>query len=84
MANNNVNLQAAKDMKDDESYTTFESIVEVPSHYSHHFKGKVVLCNCDNPFETNFCKFFLNNFNVLGLSRLICTSCQGSNVIAIQ
>lgn len=84
MGNNNINLQAAKNLKDDEFYTTYESIVEELSHYKHHFKGKVVLCNCDDPFESNFSKYFLKNFNVLGLSRLICTSYKGSKVIGTQ
>ena len=80
----NTNLQAAKNLKDDEFYTTYESIVEELSHYTSHFKGKVILCNCDDPYESNFCKFFLRNFNVLGLKRLICTSYLGSKVIATQ
>ena len=79
MANNNI-LQAAKNLKDDEFYTTYESIEEELSHYYKHFKNKVVLCNCDDPFESNFCKFFLKNFNVLGLKRLICTSYYNSKI----
>lgn len=39
-----------------------------------HFRGKVVLCNCDDPFKSNFCRYFVRNFNKLGLKRLICTS----------
>ena len=84
MANNNINLQAAKDLKDDEFYTTYESIDEELSHYFPHFKNKTVFCNCDDPFESNFCKFFLKHFNFLGLKRLICTSYRGSKVIATQ
>ena len=84
MANNNINLQAAKDLKDDEFYTTYESIVEEITHYTHHFKDKTVLCNCDDPYESNFCKYFLKNFNLLGLRRLICTSYIESKVIATQ
>lgn len=84
MANNNVNLQAAKDLKDDEFYTTYESIEEELSHYIPHFKDKTVFCNCDDPFESNFCKYFLKHFNFLGLKRLICTSYRGSKVIATQ
>ena len=80
----NTNLQAAKNLKDDEFYTTYESIVEELSHYAHHFKNKTVLCNCDDPYESNFCKYFLRNFNKLGLSRLICTSYCTSKVIATQ
>lgn len=84
MANNNVNLQAAKNVKDDEFYTTYESIDKELSHYTKHFQGKTVLCNCDDPFESNFCKYFLKNFNYLGLKRLICTSYRGSKVLATQ
>ena len=84
MGNNNVNLQSAKNLKDDEFYTTYESIVEELSHYTLHFNGKTVLCNCDDPYESNFCKYFLRNFNRLGLSRLICTSYSASKVIATQ
>lgn len=84
MANNNINLQTAKDLKDDEFYTTYESIVEELSHYVPHFKNKTVFCNCDDPFESNFCKFFLKHFNKLGLRRLICTSYKGSKVISTK
>ena len=79
MANNNSNLHAAKGLKDDEFYTTYECIAEELSHYYKHFKGKTVLCNCDDPFESNFCKFFLRHFNVLELERLICTSYEEIN-----
>lgn len=54
------------------------------NHYEQHFKGKTVLCNCDDPFESNFCKFFLRNFNYLGLKRLICTSYSTSPVVGQQ
>lgn len=74
MSNNNTNLQNAKNIKDDEFYTTYETIESELKHYTNHFKDKVVLCNCDDPFESNFCKYFLRNFNRLGLKRLICTS----------
>ena len=69
MGNNNVNLQSAKNLKDDEFYTTYESIVEELSHYAHHFRGKTVLCNCDAPYESNFCKYFGNIFSLVNTSR---------------
>ena len=50
-------------------------------HYRKHFKGKTVLCNCDDPFESNFFKYFAMNFNYLGLKKLIATCYQGSPVI---
>lgn len=74
MGNNNSNLQTAKNIKDDEFYTTYEAIEKELQHYLKHFRGKVVLCNCDDPFKSNFCRYFVRNFNKLGLKRLICTS----------
>ena len=50
-------------------------------HYRKHFKGKTVLCNCDDPFESNFFKYFSMNFNYLGLKKLIATCYQGSPVL---
>lgn len=84
MGNNNANLQAAKNIKDDEWYTTYDTIEKELLHYEQHFKNQVVLCNCDDPFESNFCKYFLKNFNKLGLKRLICTSYEESKVVATQ
>lgn len=84
MANKNSNLQKAKNTKDDEFYTTYETIESEITHYTSHFLGKTVLCNCDDPFESNFCKYFLKNFNVLGLQRLICTSYSASAVAGTQ
>ena len=84
MGNNNVNLQMAKNSKDDEFYTTYETIQKEVAHYEKHFRDKIVLCNCDDPFESNFCRFFLRNFNRLGLKRLICTSYASSQMSATQ
>lgn len=84
MANKNSNLQLAKNTKDDEFYTTYETIESEIAHYVPHFAGKTVLCNCDDPFESNFCKYFLMNFNRLGLKRLICTSYSASPVACTQ
>lgn len=58
----------------DEWYTTYETIAEELSHYKNQFIDKVVLCNCDDPFESNFCYYFLRHFNQLKLKKLICTS----------
>lgn len=68
----------------DEWYTTYETIAEELEHYKRQFKGKVVLCNCDDPFESNFCYYFLKNFNVLQLKKLICTSYSGSKIDQIK
>lgn len=80
----NGNLHNAKEKKNDEFYTQYEDIQKELNHYEKHFKGKTVLCNCDDPFESNFAKFFLRNFNYLGLKRLICTSYSGSPFAGTQ
>ncbi|MCD8255145.1 MAG: adenine-specific methyltransferase EcoRI family protein, partial [Oscillospiraceae bacterium] len=80
----NESLHKAKDAKKDEFYTQYEDIQAELNHYEKHFQGKTVFCNCDDPFESNFCKFFLRNFNYLGLKRLICTSYSASPVIGRQ
>lgn len=74
----------AKQNKEDEFYTTFEAIQKELNNYTKHFKNKTVLCNCDDPYESNFCYFFLKNFNYLGLKRLIATSYASSPVIGKQ
>lgn len=68
----------------DEWYTTYETIAEELAHYEKHFQGRVVLCNCDDPFESNFCYYFLRNFNKLRLKKLICTSYGGSKIDTIR
>lgn len=73
MANNNTVLGAAKTAKKDEFYTQLTDIEKEIRHYKKHFKDKVVLCNCDDPFESNFFKYFVLNFNKLGLKKLIAT-----------
>lgn len=73
MANNNTVLGAAKIAKKDEFYTQLTDIEKEVRHYKKHFKDKVVLCNCDDPFESNFFKYFVLNFNKLGLRKLIAT-----------
>lgn len=80
----NKKLSNAKTGKKDEFYTRYEDIQAELNHYEKHFEGKTVLCNCDDPYESNFCKFFLRNFNYLKLKRLICTSYVSSPVIGTQ
>ena len=80
----NANLHKAKSLKSDEFYTQYEDIQLELNHYEKHFEGKSVLCNCDDPFESNFCKFFLRNFNYLKLKRLICTSYSTSPIAGTQ
>ena len=79
MGNNQ--LSAAKKAKNDEFYTRMTDIEHELVHYRDHFKGKVVLCNCDDPFESNFFKYFALNFNPLGLKKLIAT-CYSDSPIA--
>lgn len=73
MANKNTALGMAKTAKKDEFYTQLTDIEKEVRHYKKHFKDKVVLCNCDDPFESNFFKYFVLNFNKLGLKKLIAT-----------
>lgn len=68
----------------DEWYTTYDTIAEELSHYKDQFRDKVVLCNCDDPYESNFCYYFLKHFNQLYLKKLICTSYAGSKIKQIQ
>ena len=67
----NANLSAAKAAKNDEFYTELPEIQAELKHYKDKFAGKTVFCNCDDPFESNFVKYFLMNFNGLGLKELI-------------
>jgi len=76
----NKNLNAAKTAKKDEFYTQLSDIERELQHYWPHFRGKVVLCNCDDPYESNFFKYFALRFNQLGLKKLICTCYNGSPV----
>ena len=74
------NLSAAKTAKKDEFYTQLTDIERELQHYWQHFRDKVVLCNCDDPYESNFFKYFALRFNQLGLKKLICTCYNGSPV----
>ena len=73
-------LDAAKTAKEDEFYTQLSDIERELQHYWQHFRGKTVLCNCDDPYESNFFKYFALRFNQLGLKKLICTCYNGSPV----
>lgn len=72
MAGNN-NLNKAKSAKKDEFYTQLSDIENELRHYKEHFKGKTVLCNCDDPRVSNFFHYFSYNFEFLGLKKLITT-----------
>ena len=69
----NSNLHDSARNKQDEFYTQLSLIENELKHYKGHFKGKTILCNCDDPFESNFFKYFAMNFNSLGLKKLIAT-----------
>ena len=73
MASKNTNLHSAKKAKNDEFYTQLSDIEKEMAHYKDFFKGKIVYCNCDDARESNFFKFFANNFESLGLKKLIST-----------
>lgn len=80
----NKNLNAAKTAKKDEFYTQMVDIERELQHYWPHFHGKTVLCNCDDPYESNFFKYFVLHFNHLGLKKLICTCYNGSPVQGME
>ena len=71
-------LAKAKDAKKDEFYTQLDDIAKELKHYKPYFKDKVVFCNCDDPYESNFFKYFALNFNQLGIKKLIATCYNGS------
>lgn len=77
----NQGLAKAAMAKNDEFYTLLTDIEKELRHYREHFKDKVILCNCDDPFESNFFKYFVLNFNRLGLKKLIAT-CYATSPIA--
>ena len=67
----NTNLHSAKKAKKDEFYTQLSDIEKELKHYKDHFKGKTVLCNCDDPRVSNFFHYFSYNFEQLQLKKLI-------------
>ncbi|NLZ45546.1 MAG: modification methylase [Clostridiales bacterium] len=80
----NTNLHKAHRAKKDEFYTQLTDIEKELKHYKKQFKNQVVYCNADDPFESNFFKYFASNFNELGLKKLIATSYAGSPVVGGQ
>lgn len=80
----NKKQKKAKANKKDEFYTMLPDIEKELKHYKTHFKDKIILCNCDDPFESNFFKYFALNFNNFGLKKLICTCYDGSLVSGDQ
>ena len=80
----NTKLRKANKAKKDEFYTQLIDIENEVKYYKKHFENKVVFCNCDDPFESNFFKYFALNFNTLKLKKLICTCYAGSPIITEQ
>ncbi|MCY3936419.1 MAG: adenine-specific methyltransferase EcoRI family protein [Chloroflexi bacterium] len=80
MVARNVNLKAARKAKKDEFYTQLSDIENELRHYTDHFRGKVIYCNCDDPRVSNFFHYFAYNFRVLGLKKLITTCYQNQQL----
>ena len=84
----NRSLHAAKTGKQDEFYTQYVDIQKEVEAYLEFapdtFRGKIVYCNCDDPFESNFFKYFAANFKRLGLKKLVTTSYDGSPIAGAQ
>ena len=76
----NAALRRADKVKEDEFYTQLSDIEKELAHYTEHFKGKTILCNCDDPRISNFFKYFALKFNELGLKRLISTCYKNQEV----
>lgn len=77
-------LSNAKKAKQDEFYTQLTDISNELKHYKAQLRDKIVLCNCDDPYESNFFKYFALNFNSLGLKKLIATSYKKSPIAGNQ
>lgn len=76
----NTNLHKASHAKEDEFYTQLADIETELKHYKNQFRGKVILCNCDDPKESNFVKYFSMNFEHLGIKKLIATHYKEANL----
>lgn len=72
----NQNLKKANKAKSDEFYTQLSDIEKELGHYKEHFKDKIVFCNCDDPEESNFWKYFELNFEYLWIKKLVSTHYQ--------
>lgn len=80
----NTNFRRASEAKNDEFYTQLSDIEKELKNYKSQFRGKVVYCNCDDPFESNFFKYFASNFKELGLKKIIATSYKPSPIANTQ
>ena len=77
-------LQEAARARQDEFYTDMRDIENELMYYMPLFKGKTVLCNCDDPYESAFFEYFATSFNMLGLRKLIATCYAGSPIAQQQ
>lgn len=84
MAGHHANLNKAHAARKDEFYTQLADIERELAHYDEHFRGKTVFCNCDDPYESNFFKYFAMNFNRIGLKKLIATCYYSSPVFGTE
>lgn len=80
----NKSLREANQTKNDEFYTQLKDIENELKNYKEYFENKVIFCNCDDPYESNFFKYFALNFNTLKLKKLICTCYAGSPIVCEQ
>ena len=78
------NLRTAKKAKKDEFYTQLKDIEVELHHYREYFKNKIIFCNCDDPYESNFFKYFAMNFNQFQLKKLIATCYSTSPIVYTQ
>lgn len=79
MGGNSILNKAKHSENTDEWYTDRKTIEKEVINYKQQLIGKVVLCNCDNPYKSEFVKYFVKNFDKLGLKKLISTSYSGNN-----
>ena len=84
MAKKNRNLQDAKAAKNDEFYTRLEDIEKECINYRKYFEGKTIYCNCDDPYQSNFFRFFAEHFYSFKIKRLICTCYADAGVKEIS
>lgn len=84
ISSKNSNLHDAKKNKNDEFYTQLADIEKELRHYKDHFQNKIVFCNCDDPYESNFFQYFAMNFKFLGLKKLIAMGYNTSPVAMMQ
>jgi len=80
----NQNLTYSQANKQDEFYTRIEDIENECGHYTKFFRDKIILCNCDDPYESMFFQYFAMNFNKFGLKKIIAASFAGSLIVQSQ